>query len=279
MRERELFKARYEILYSIFGVGMGVAAARFIRMYNKTWSFTLEFWKDKLWAVGVVAAFLLIFLLLAVFSKKGSVITFSIIGIILYLVFTVVGGMFSIKFGDVYEYGNISLEHYAITKDNYDEYNINHTIKSINKQFDESGKIIENVVNNNYSFKLSTNNKNNLLLTNLNTDYYIEIECESLYDYIIFEDNDNYVLAYIDYMNSSNAFLNYIYIEKTELSNDNQYLNKIKNNIKKYLLPTRAELLVISDYDNNKSYLSAYDIDYGHYLLINENEMSVLNRN
>jgi hypothetical protein len=75
LRERELFKARYELLYFVCGVGMGVAAARFIRMYNKTWSFTLEFWRDKLWAVGVIAAFLLIFLFLLVFSKKGSVIT------------------------------------------------------------------------------------------------------------------------------------------------------------------------------------------------------------
>lgn len=210
--------------------------------------------------------------------KKSSVISFSIISIVLFLVFAIVSGMASTKFGETYEYGNISLEHYAITTDNYEEYNINHTIKSTNKQFDENGKIIENVVDNNYLFKLSTNDKNNLLLTNLNTNAYIEIECESLFDYIIFEENDNYVLAYIDYTDSSNAFLNYIYIKKAELSNDSQYLNTIKNNIKKYLLPTTAELLVINDYDNNKSYLGAYDIDYGYYLLVNENEISVLNR-
>ncbi len=210
--------------------------------------------------------------------KKSSVITSAIIGIVLFDFFTIVNGMFSMEVGETYKYGNISLDNYAITVDNYEEYTINHTIKSINKQFDESGTIIENVVNNNYLFKLSKNDRNNLLLTNLNTNDYIEIECESLYDYIIFEENDNYVLAYIDYTNSSNAFLNYIYIKKTELSNDNQYLSTLKNNIKKYLLPTRAQLLVINDYGNNKSYLGAYHIDYGYYLLVNENEMSVLNR-
>jgi len=209
--------------------------------------------------------------------KKGSVIAFSIIGIVLFVIFTIVSGFATTKFGKTYEYGNISLEHYAVTKDNYEEYIINHTIKNKSK-FDENGKVLENNIDNNYLFKLSVNDKNNLLLTNINTNDFVEIECESLYDYIIFEDKDNYILAYIDYTDSANAFFYYIYINKAGLSNDSQYLNTIKDNIKKYLLPTRAELVVVSDYDNDKSYLGAYHIDYGYYLLVNENEISVLNR-
>jgi len=92
------------------------------------------------------------------------------------------------------------------------------------------------------------------------------------------EENDHYILAYIDYTDSSNAFLNYTYINKEQLSNDTTYLTTIKTNMKKYLLPSIAELLVIEDYENDKSYLSAYHVDYGYYLLINENEVSVLNR-
>ena len=178
------------------------------------------------------------------------------------MAFTVINGLSSTKFGEVYEYKNISLDHFAITRDNYEKYNINHTIN-----------------NNNYLFRLSESDNGNLLLTNLITNDYVEIECESLYDYIIFDNKDNYILAYVDYTDSANAFLNYVYIRKAELSNDNQYLNTIKNNIKKYLLPERLELLVVNDYDNNKSYLGAYDVDYGYYLLTNENEVSVLNKN
>ena len=194
--------------------------------------------------------------------KKGAVIVCSIVSFILYMAFTVIYGLSSTKFGEVYEYKNISLDHFAITRDNYEEYNINHTIN-----------------NNNYLFRLSENDNGNLLLTNLTTNDYVEIECESLYDYIIFDNKDNYILAYVDYTDSANAFLNYVYIRKAELSNDSQYLNTIKNNIKKYLLPERLELLVVNDYDNNKSYLGAYDVDYGYYLLTNENEVSVLNKN
>ena len=174
--------------------------------------------------------------------EKKSVITYAVVGIVFMFIFTLCSGMSSMKFGDIYEYGNLSLEHYAITRDNYVEYKIDDTIK------------------------LSVNDQKNLVLSNLNTNYSFEIECESLYDYIIADLNDYYVLAYIDYENSSNAFLNYVYISKSENLNNNQYLNTLKNNIKKYLLPTRAELVVLDDYDNDKSYLTAYHIDYGYYV-------------
>jgi len=193
--------------------------------------------------------------------KKGSVITFAIVGFILYFVFTLLSGLVSMKFGETYEYGNISLENYAVTKDNYEKYTIN-----------------LNYSNGNYLFELSTNDKDNLILKNKNTNDFVEFECESLIDYIIMEENDHYILAYIDYTDSSNAFLNYTYINKEQLSNDTTYLTTIKTNMKKYLLPSIAELLVIEDYENDKSYLSAYHVDYGYYLLINENEVSVLNR-
>lgn len=195
----------------------------------------------------------------------------------LFFAFTLISGIFSTKFGKNYKYGNITIENYGVTKIYSEEYKINQTIKTTNKQDDENKNTTDNVVSNNYLFKLYRNDKNNLTLVNLNTKAFIEIECEFLYDYILYEDTDQYILAYIDYTNSANAFLNYVYIKKEELSNDNQYLNNIKNNIKKYLLPTKAKLLIVNDYDNNKSYLGAYHIDYGYYLLVKENEVSILN--
>ncbi len=209
--------------------------------------------------------------------QKKAVKNYSKISIMLFIAFTLISGIFSTKFGKTYKYGNITIENYGVTKMSFEEYKINQTIKTTNKQDDENKNTTDNVVSNNYLFKLYRNDKNNLTLVNLNTKAFIEIECEFLYDYILYEDADRYMLAYIDYTNSANAFLNYVYIKKEELSNDNQYLNNIKNNIKKYLLPTKAKLLIVNDYDNNKSYLGAYHIDYGFYLLVNENEVSILN--
>lgn len=190
------------------------------------------------------------------------------------------------SYGETYEYDSISIEKYAVKTDNYDEYYIKYS-KTVEKNNIQLNENVENNVSpnentidkeENYSFKLEKNKDNNLILTNINTNYTIELECESLYDYIIMEDKDYYILAYVDYSGSSNPFLNYIYINKNDLSNDNQFMDNIKDNMKKYLLSSSAELLVVEDGENEKSYLGAYNSNYGYYLLTSEDKMSILNR-
>lgn len=203
--------------------------------------------------------------------KKSSVIIFAIVGIILFLVFTIVSGLFTNKLGDDYKFDSINITKYSITKDNYDEYFINYE-NVIN--FEDA----ENSTREKYSFKLSKNDKDNLVFTNLNTNYSVEIECESLYDYIIMEEKDYYVLAYVDYTDSANPFLKYNFIYKNSLSNENSFVDGIKNNYKKYLLSTTSKLRILHDRENNISYVDAYDADYGDYLLVSEDKMSILNR-
>lgn len=192
--------------------------------------------------------------------KKSTIAYLAILSTFLYLLFTMVMGVLSIKSSDTYEYGNLRLDNYAITKDNYSEYKIEY--------FNEDK----------YSFKLSKNKQNNLVLTNLNTEANIEIECDYLIDYIILEQKDYYVLGYVDYVDNQNYFLYYTYLPKEELSNEDSYLDNIKNNMKKYLVSSSDELVVVSDYENDISYISNYDVDYGYFVLVNENDVSILNR-
>ena len=203
--------------------------------------------------------------------KKSSVIVFAITGIILSLIFSGISVTFSNTYGDSYKFDSINIEKYSITKDNFEEYLINYD-KVINSED------AENSTSEKYSFKLSENDKNNLVFTNLNTNYSVEIECEALYDYIIMEEKDYYVLAYVDYTDSANPFLKYNYIYKNTLSNENSFVDGIKNNYKKYLLSTTSELRILHDRENNISYVDAYDADYGNYLLVSEDKMSILNR-
>ena len=209
--------------------------------------------------------------------KKKSIIILSIISGFLFIIFSMLTVFVSNTFGNEYKYTNISLKHYAMITDNYDEYHINYSVSRKENYVSETNELSEKDVVNNYSFKLSTNNFDNLLLTNTQTNDYIEIECQNLADYIILEEENQYILAYVDYTNSSNTFLNYVYIDKDDLSNDKEYLTKVKNGIKKYLLPDIAELLIIKDRESNKTYLAAFNIDYGYFLLIKEDEIAILN--
>ena len=188
--------------------------------------------------------------------KKKPVIILAIVSIILYVVLIIISGAVSSTLGDTYTYDNLELKNYAVTRDNYETYKMKY---------------------NNYTFTL-TNDKSNLILTNVNTQASVTIECDKLYDYIIMEQDENYILAYIDYTDDDNVYLNYIYISKQALSDETSFLNMIQNNIKKYLIKERAELVVVSDYENNKSYLSAYNVDYGHYVLLEEGKMAIINR-
>ena len=153
--------------------------------------------------------------------------------------------------GDTYEYGEMNLDGYGITSNTYLEYKMNY---------------------NDYSFVFTTDDDNNLVLINQNTNEAITLDSENWQDYIIVENNNYYILAYIDYRDSFNAFLNYIYINKADLSNDTNYLTTIKNNIQEYLLPDIAELVIISDWDENINYVAAYNADFGCYVLDNNSE-------
>lgn len=236
---------------------------------------------------SILSIFSLIFTVLSVFAellnlipyfknideepKKSSVIVFAITGIILSSIFSIISVSFSNTYGDSYKFDSINIEKYSLTTDYYDEYFINYE-NVINSED------AENSTSEKYSFKLSKNDKDNLVFTNLNTNYSVEIECESLYDYIIMEEKDYYVLAYVDYTDSANPFLKYNYIYKNSLSNENSFVDGIKNNYKKYLLSTNSELRILYDRENNISYIDAYDPDYGNYLLVSEDKMSILNR-
>ena len=51
-----------------------------------------------------------------------------------------------------------------------------------------------------------------------------------------------------------------------------------KKEFKKFLLPERLELMIISDYASDKQYLTAYDADHGYFLLTEENKMAILKK-
>lgn len=191
--------------------------------------------------------------------KKSFVVIISIISVFCYFVFTAIQGVTTTNFGDEYKYNNIEIRNYSVTYDNYEDYYIKDS-------------------NNNYSFKLEKSNDNELVFTNMNTKYSIKIRCNGLIDYIIVEEDSYYIIAYVDFIDDKNIFLKYIYVMKDNITNDNLFMDSIKNDFKKYMLSDRSELLVINNRANNKSYLGAYSKDYGYYLLVSEDKMAILNR-
>ena len=188
--------------------------------------------------------------------SNSTVIITSLLACALYF-YTITGDSAASSKGDYYGYDSITLNNYSITRDNYTQYSIS---------------------NGETEFIVTSNEVDKLTITNTFTNYSISIDCKNLYDYIILEDNEQYVIAYEDYVDNQNVFLHYTYIDKYSLSNEEQFLENIKNSFKKYLISDISELLIIGDAQNDKSYVAAYSQDYGYYLLTGENKVSILNR-
>ena len=104
----------------------------------------------------------------------------------------------------------MTLENYAVTKDNYDEYKFEQVIKNVHWDVNENGEAIKSIVEDKYNFKLSSDKDGNVVISNLNTEKNVKIECEDLVDLIVLEEDEYFILAYEDYVDMSNTYLYYV---------------------------------------------------------------------
>ena len=188
--------------------------------------------------------------------EKESVIVCAIIGFTGFLFCTILSSFQTVSFKDTYNYDPIHIKNFSVTTNNYQE----HFIKEEN-----------------YYFKLYKEGKK-LIFQNMNNNKKKEWICEDLKDFIIIKEKDNYIIGFIDYLNHNNYFLRFIRINKEELKDTDEFLEKIDQEIKEYLLPEDLRLLEIHNRDDNNTYLAAYGPDYGYYVLTNEDKIAYLER-
>ena len=188
--------------------------------------------------------------------EKESIIVCAIIGFTGFLFCTILSSFQTVSFKDTYNYDPIHIKNFSVTTNNYQE----HFIKEEN-----------------YYFKLYKDGKK-LIFQNMNNNKKKEWICEDLKDFIIIKEKDNYIIGFIDYLNHNNYFLRFIRINKEELKDTDEFLEKIDQEIKEYLLPEDLRLLEIHNRDDNNTYLAAYDSDYGYYVLTKEDKIAYLER-
>ena len=235
--------------------------------------------------------------------KKVSVILCSIGAVVLYGMFMIATSLSSVDLGTlseakVYTYGNLALDNYAVTRDNYDTYYIRYSVPEteiddgelIPAKTEEEDKaaafdLFRNVMNTrpkqeagDYKFKFYEKEENKLVFENEITGKSVEFDCQALEDFIIVEQKDNFILAYVDYEDSTNAFLHYSYIDKTDINDDESFLKSVKEGEQKFMLSDRSELVALEDRENNRVYVAAYDVDHGYYVLVEPDKVLILNR-
>lgn len=188
--------------------------------------------------------------------EKESIIVCALIGFLGFITCMILSSFQTVNFKDTYNYEPINIKNFSVTTNNYQE----HFIKEEN-----------------YYFKLYKDGKK-LVFQNMNNNLKKEWLCEDLKDFIIIKEKDNYIIGFIDYLNHNNYFLRFIRINKAELKDTEEFLEKIDQEIKEYLLPEDLRLIEIHNRDDNNTYLAAYDSDYGYYVLTNEDKIAYLER-
>lgn len=194
--------------------------------------------------------------------KKGKVIGIGIGLGLLYFVSIITYSIFDISHGGKeYKFDKIDFNSTKITTDNIETYRINS---------------IDNLGGEEYDYSLYyDSDKKALVFKNDNTNDLVELDKSSLYDYIIAEYDDKYIIGYVISDDATNNIFKYKIIDKTDLSNSKEFLTSVHDKMKSYAISDVGELVTIEDGDNGDFYVAVKTDDFGYFVLTDDNKMSV----
>lgn len=146
----------------------------------------------------------------------------------------------------------------------YDEYDI-----TINKENDFLG-ISESYI---YNFSI---NDNDFVISNMNTKKDIKIHYNNLSNFIVLKNNKNYILIVVtDDGYSSNIYYSN-FINEDSVSNDELYLNDIKNSFVKYDLPSLLGNGYLTLKDDEYKYPYFIGSGNNHFMIDKNNKLYLI---
>lgn len=177
------------------------------------------------------------------------------------------------------EIHNINMSEYTITNDNYETYDINFNKEIYEENFNIETQTFEQIKTKTEKFSFSLYKTDSLLtLKNNNTNKSINIPFNDLYDYSINEINEYYILSIIDIDENGNTMIKYTKIHREEISDEPEFLNQIVDSMKTLLIGEYGQICTIYDKENNQKYVSIETTNYGHFVLLNDDKIALLNR-
>lgn len=131
-------------------------------------------------------------------------------------------------------------------------------------------KTDENMLTTKYNFEVGFNGDGVLNITNLNTKEKIILEnYEYIYNFQVIENPNNFIIIFEDYGYESKLY--YSKVPKANISDDKEFLNKLKDSFKLYEVPNMTEMgyITVPNVDYKYPAFKAYS---GHYFYIDEKD-------
>ena len=154
------------------------------------------------------------------------------------LVFVVAIGPFTKDFEKAkvcYEYTDMELSNYSLMRTYKDKYIIEY------EKWEEINEDEDYVDNFEFSFEVIDNK---LVITNEMINQNISLDYEVL-DYTVIESDDLYLIAVLTHENEGSILYYSNYIINDEMLNEEDYLVKIKESFKRYVLPDSSNILTL----------------------------------
>lgn len=171
-----------------------------------------------------------------------------------------------------YEYKETdTLKDYITHYPHYDEYEINYTDESstLLMDDDDTNRVQEVIMLNNYHFKFSVNDVNKVLVENLNTGYTVTLDFPNVVEYglEVIENNDsfNVVINTSDGLNDKVFFSDYL--TKIGMGNDKEFLDEFAASFKEYDLPILEQLGYVTLEDSDYKYPFFYSTNYDLFMI------------
>lgn len=157
----------------------------------------------------------------------------------------------------------------------YEDYTIKHVKE--NKNYTIVDGINTEVINNEeFEFKFYLDEDNDYLLTieNVKTSKKITLDYEYIFEFEILENPNNYIIVIHDFENNSIIYYS-DFISKDNLSNSDDYLNKIKESFVEYDVPNLIQIGYMTTRKSNFKY-PYFITEYENKMIIKEDKQLYL---
>ena len=195
--------------------------------------------------------------------------TSAIAGICYFVSFFIAGIGLMAEPADTYTIGNLPIDEYSVTEDNYETYVLKEEVDVANELGEYEAK--------KYAFSLYKTDSM-LVFKNDTTGDTINFDFTNLYDYALHEFREYYLISYVDVDADGNVFLKYHYLNKAELSDETDYLQVVKSEGHKHLISEEGDLCLIAEKSTDLKYVAVNTTNYGYFVLVDEENVSILNR-
>ena len=184
-------------------------------------------------------------------KEKTAYMLVIFVGFVIYYGFAMINSPFLKEYSEAsvcYEYYERELTNYSLTRYHKDSYNIEYELWE--DVLDEESGEIESEWIEDYWFTVSLEDDkvtitNEMIEESIKLDYIVE-------DYLVIKSDDTFLIGILVQEKEGSVLYYSNYITEENISNDKEFLNKIKSSFMRFVLPDSTSIVALHENDSDE---------------------------